>query len=971
MLIRCVTGCLLALLLIADFIPGFAQYRKAPPTGLSSRPVNPPYQALLAAGYRSYRQVELLSRYGESLDSSELRDFTFDAKGRLQESTNYEFVSRSTRLEQQRSGGPVTRFREGSRIRYDYDAAGNVISMKQLDVVFGGSDDALLAALAARFSNGQSRFNDDDDDDPGRKAAIQRFIDSFRAVPQPDVWLLRKETRYAYDRDGNLLYEEDSAERRIMSYTYTYDEQGRVTRQRGIYRVREAGRNLAYYSGEETHFTYAGGENPASIRMYIGERDTGTLALDEYLRAHQEIHYNRNGDADTTTHRHGTAAVRHVAAFEGRLRTAYTILNESPARQRSDTVSYTLYRYRDTSLSETRSWHFVAGRRADSVRETYEYDKQNLLTLHRTIRGEFTASPAVTLSLYFYGDKAGDAATAARYREEARAVDERRAAGEKRGREAAAEREAARKRQPPTSPKPAPVVPVQTAEDPVFKFVEQMPRFDGDLNAFISANLRYPPAARKDSIEGRSVLQFVVRRDGSVTDAAIVREAGHGFDEAALDLARRMPKWIPGRQQGRSVSVFFTIPITFRLRVDTAGAGTARNMPVPVRREASVEEKPVSPEVPPTEHILRYENNVVAIKGVWAYADPRGAAEIRSMMDRKSRANRDEHPDRSNYFFVMTKPYILFEGLLQTWYPNGNLERAVNYERGVENGRFERWYYFGNREVVGNFYKGIAVGRWNFYHPNGKLAMTAHYDTATRPQSQWGNTEIPGPKTERARMLYSTAVYGFSNALSWLGRQNKPHGPVYLFDDNGDTSMVLRFVHGRRDGAWDARERGRQKVRILYRDDSVVAFYDRRGHDVATDRRYRQHSDFERLFYKESGIDSSGAEPVYPGGYYAQDTLFQEARFPGEAGAFEKYIAANLRFPAENLQVAKEGSVGIDCVVRSDGALSDIRVYSGLGYGCDEEALRLVRAMPRWEPARDKGRAVAMRKFIVIPFKKP
>ena len=105
----------------------------------------------------------------------------------------------------------------------------------------------------------------------------------------------------------------------------------------------------------------------------------------------------------------------------------------------------------------------------------------------------------------------------------------------------------------------------------VFDVVENMPRFPGDdgdgqvLYEWIQKNLRYPKEALRDSIKGRVVVLFIVERDGAITDPRVVRPIHHLLDEEALDLMRRMPKWIPGRHYGITARVKFTLPITFTL----------------------------------------------------------------------------------------------------------------------------------------------------------------------------------------------------------------------------------------------------------------------------------------------------------------------------------------------------------------------------------------------------------------------
>ena len=96
-------------------------------------------------------------------------------------------------------------------------------------------------------------------------------------------------------------------------------------------------------------------------------------------------------------------------------------------------------------------------------------------------------------------------------------------------------------------------------------FVEQMPVYNGDLNAFISKNIQYPELARTNGIEGRVAVQFVVNEDGSITDVKVTRGIGGGCDEEAVRVIKSMPKWKPGRNNGVPVKVYFTQPITFRL----------------------------------------------------------------------------------------------------------------------------------------------------------------------------------------------------------------------------------------------------------------------------------------------------------------------------------------------------------------------------------------------------------------------
>ena len=98
-----------------------------------------------------------------------------------------------------------------------------------------------------------------------------------------------------------------------------------------------------------------------------------------------------------------------------------------------------------------------------------------------------------------------------------------------------------------------------------FVWVEQMPQFVGDMDAYMNSHLKYPEAARATGIEGRVTIGFVVNEDGAVSEARVLRGIGGGCDEEALKMVSGMPKWKPGKQNGNAVKVFFTLPVNFVL----------------------------------------------------------------------------------------------------------------------------------------------------------------------------------------------------------------------------------------------------------------------------------------------------------------------------------------------------------------------------------------------------------------------
>ena len=106
-------------------------------------------------------------------------------------------------------------------------------------------------------------------------------------------------------------------------------------------------------------------------------------------------------------------------------------------------------------------------------------------------------------------------------------------------------------------------------KDKVYDVVEVMPQFPGgqvELLNFLSDNVKYPADAEKKKIEGRVIATFVVDKDGSITDAEIVRSVYPSLDAEALRVINAMPKWVPGRHRGSPVRVKYTVPLTFSLK---------------------------------------------------------------------------------------------------------------------------------------------------------------------------------------------------------------------------------------------------------------------------------------------------------------------------------------------------------------------------------------------------------------------
>ena len=107
-------------------------------------------------------------------------------------------------------------------------------------------------------------------------------------------------------------------------------------------------------------------------------------------------------------------------------------------------------------------------------------------------------------------------------------------------------------------------------EEVIFVVVESMPEFPGGQQAmmkYIGENIKYPVIAQENGIQGRVICQFVIEKDGRVTDIQVVRSSGEpSLDKEAVRVINSMPKWKPGKQRGKPVRVKYTIPVNVRLQ---------------------------------------------------------------------------------------------------------------------------------------------------------------------------------------------------------------------------------------------------------------------------------------------------------------------------------------------------------------------------------------------------------------------
>ena len=109
----------------------------------------------------------------------------------------------------------------------------------------------------------------------------------------------------------------------------------------------------------------------------------------------------------------------------------------------------------------------------------------------------------------------------------------------------------------------------QVDDEKPYTIIEQMPQYPGGEEAlleFIGNNLKYPVIAQENGIQGRVVIRFVVSKTGTISNVEVLRSLDPACDREAVRVVKLLKQWIPGKQNGVNVPVYYTLPITYRLK---------------------------------------------------------------------------------------------------------------------------------------------------------------------------------------------------------------------------------------------------------------------------------------------------------------------------------------------------------------------------------------------------------------------
>jgi TonB family protein len=334
--------------------------------------------------------------------------------------------------------------------------------------------------------------------------------------------------------------------------------------------------------------------------------------------------------------------------------------------------------------------------------------------------------------------------------------------------------------------------------------------------------------------------------------------------------------------------------------------------------------------------------------------------------------------DSAQYYRVCKIDTVLnkFIGEVNDFTMQGQLLMKVVYERGLRNGLFTSYYPSGQIESQGKFFRNARSGEWNYFYPDGRplrtvtFAENSYTDTDFFVQEAYDSNGKSFIKDGTGEWTYTYEEYGFPYEITVKGtfvKGKKENNWICIFS-NGETHYKETFKNGKFKSGYFTNPDGSKK------EDYKIEFQNKflsHYRFEATEKFYRRkqinQNDYPFLSFlrppnnAKTGSTDSG-EKVFV-------VVEQPPEYDGGLEAMYNFITKNLQYPAHDRKMKIEGSVFITFTVEVDGSITNALITKGISASCDQEALRIVKMMPKWRPGKQQGKPVRVKFVLPIKFK--
>ncbi|MFT5822134.1 MAG: TonB family protein [Crocinitomix sp.] len=260
----------------------------------------------------------------------------------------------------------------------------------------------------------------------------------------------------------------------------------------------------------------------------------------------------------------------------------------------------------------------------------------------------------------------------------------------------------------------------------------------------------------------------------------------------------------------------------------------------------------------------------------------------------------------------------------------------------VKQGEFTYYDYNGNKKKSGTFERNNANGVWKYYSKQGAVVAEGNYEDDYR-NGEWQLFSDNAKIKEKVKYIsgkYEGKLLRWHNDTLIEKGQYKSNIKVGFWQgwhENGSRDYEGNFINGKRDGEW----------KFYFPSNKVSAI-----------EQYKNGEVIQVDWFNEKG------ESITP-----TDPLEYDPIYPGEPRALAEFLMNNVNYPEIARRFNHQGIIYVGFIIATDGSITDVKIRKGVSLELDEEAMRVIKMMPKWTPAMSHGRTISMVYTLPIHFR--
>jgi TonB family protein len=473
---------------------------------------------------------------------------------------------------------------------------------------------------------------------------------------------------------------------------------------------------------------------------------------------------------------------------------------------------------------------------------------------------------------------------------------------------------------PPPPPVPVPAAGSDDMEVP-FVMVEEMPMFPGgdkELLKYIEENTKYPEIAKENKIQGKIIIRFCVTAKGGVSQISILKGVSPELDNESMRVVSTLPAFRPGKQGGKPVPVWYMVPITFALRNEAVQSKSRFEVTGADTVYLYTETQPVYSGG--YEALRKFKDQNVKFPPEIKNLGIEGIVNVSFIVEKDGSVS-------STRIIMGLSPSLDAEAIRVT-------KMMPKWQPGMEKGKPVRFRNMTSYEflitprapvVMEEGAPFVVVEEMPMF-PGGDSALLAYIKDNTKY-----------PETAKKNGIEGKVIVRFCvTDVGGIDRVSVLRGVDAELDN--EAIRVVKTLPKFKPG-----KQGGKPVNVWY----MVPIN----------------------FGLNKPVDPSAPKPPPPppaptlSGGYDEPPVFN-----GGEAAMYKYINANLKYPQSAKEIHISGKIYVRFSIETDGSLGEVSVLRGINPDLDAEAIRVIKLLPSWKPAKLEGKPVKVNYTIPINF---